>query len=92
MGHPFSICSMCSAVESHSLWPHGLPSARFLSPWDFPGKNTGVGCHFFQGVVFLPGKFHGQRSLEGHSPWHRQELVTTGHTSMHGNIKVMMEH
>ena len=20
---------------------------RFLHPWDFPGKNTGVGCHFF---------------------------------------------
>ena len=20
--------------------------ARLLSPWDFPGKNTGVGCHF----------------------------------------------
>ena len=21
--------------------------ARLLCPWDFPGKNTGVGCHFF---------------------------------------------
>ena len=21
-------------------------SVRFLCPWDFPGKNTGVGCHF----------------------------------------------
>ena len=21
-------------------------SARFLCPWDSPGKNTGVGCHF----------------------------------------------
>ena len=20
---------------------------RLLCPWDFPGKNTGVGCHFF---------------------------------------------
>ena len=19
---------------------------RFLRPWDFPGKNTGMGCHF----------------------------------------------
>ena len=25
--------------------PHGLQPSRFLSPWDFPGKNTGVGCH-----------------------------------------------
>ena len=29
-----------------SLWPHGLWPARLLCPWDFPDKNTGVGCHF----------------------------------------------
>ena len=33
-------------VLSDSLGPHGLYPARFLSPWDFSGKNTGVGCHF----------------------------------------------
>ena len=27
--------------------------------------------------VFLPGKFHGQRSLVGYSPWSRKELDTT---------------
>ena len=31
---------------SISLWPHGLQPASHLCPWDFPGKNTGVGCHF----------------------------------------------
>ena len=31
---------------SDSLWAHGPEPARFLCPWDFPGKNTGVGCHF----------------------------------------------
>ena len=35
----------CS-VMSDSLQPHGLQSARFLCPWDSPGKNTGVGSHF----------------------------------------------
>ena len=25
-------------------------------------------------LAFLPGKFHGQRSLEGYSPWHHKEL------------------
>ena len=25
-------------------------AARLLCPWDFPGKNTGVGCHFLQGI------------------------------------------
>ena len=28
-----------------SLRPHGLQPSRLLRPWDFPGKNTGVGCH-----------------------------------------------
>ena len=27
--------------------------------------------------VFLPGKFHGQRSLAGYSPWGREELDMT---------------
>jgi len=27
--------------------------------------------------VFLPREFHGQRSLAGCSPWHREELDTT---------------
>ena len=25
---------------------HGLQPTRLLHPWDSPGKNTGVGCHF----------------------------------------------
>ena len=32
---------------SDSMRPHGLQPTRLLHPWDFPGKNTGVGCHFF---------------------------------------------
>ena len=28
-------------------------------------------------LVFLPGEFHGQRSLVGYSPWGREELDTT---------------
>ena len=30
--------------------------------------------------VFLPGKFHGQRHLVGHSPWGRKESDKTEHT------------
>ena len=26
--------------------PHRLQPTRLLRPWDSPGKNTGVGCHF----------------------------------------------
>ena len=31
----------------HQTWrPHGLQPTRLLCPWDFPGKSTGVGCHY----------------------------------------------
>ena len=33
-------------VVSDSLWPHGLLPTRLLHPWNFPGKSTGLGCHF----------------------------------------------
>ena len=34
------------SVMSNSLHLHGLLPARLFCPWDFLGKNTGVGCHF----------------------------------------------
>ena len=41
---------------SDSLWPHGLYPARFLSPWNSPGKNTGVGSHsLLQGIFPTQG-------------------------------------
>ena len=41
------------SVVSDSLQPHGLQPTRLLCPWDFPGKNTGVGCHFLLQGIFL---------------------------------------
>ena len=34
------------SVVSDSVRPHGLNPTRLPCPWDSPGKNTGVGCHF----------------------------------------------
>ena len=31
---------------SNSVWPHRRQPTRLPCPWDSPGKNTGVGCHF----------------------------------------------
>ena len=47
----------CSfSVVSHSLQHHGLQSTRLLPLWDFPGKNTGMGCHFLlQGILLTQG-------------------------------------
>ena len=33
-------------VVSDSVRPHRRQPTRLPCPWDSPGKNTGVGCHF----------------------------------------------
>ena len=45
------VLCVCSAV-SGSLRPHGLQPAKHLCAWNFPGKNTGVGCHFLLQGIF----------------------------------------
>ena len=45
---------MCAcSVTPNSLWPQGLYPTRILCPWNFPGKNTGVGYHFLLQGIFL---------------------------------------
>ena len=119
-----------SPAMSNSSWPHGLQPTRLFHPWDFPGKSTGVGCHFLLQEIFptqgsnpglpncrqtlpcgsdskesacnagdlgsIPGlgnspggrhrnplqyscleNRHGQKNLEGYSPWSRKESDTT---------------
>ena len=39
------VCVLSCSVMSDSLQPQGLQPTRLLCPWDFLGKNTGVGCH-----------------------------------------------
>ena len=42
------------AQLSPTVWqPRGLQTVRLLCPWDFPGKNTGVGYHFLLQRIFL---------------------------------------
>ena len=59
---------VCALVVSVSVRPHGLEPARLLSPWDSPGKNTGVGCHALLQRIFLtqgsnPGILHCRQIL-----------------------------
>src|SRR5574341_1134982 len=35
-----------ASVVSDSVRPHRWQPTRLPRPWDSPGKNTGVGCHF----------------------------------------------
>ena len=44
-----SCCCCCycvASVVSDSVQPHRRQPNRLPRPWDSPGKNTGVGCHF----------------------------------------------
>ena len=42
---PCCCCSVASVV-SDSVRPQRRQPTRLPRPWDSPGKNTGVGCHF----------------------------------------------
>ena len=56
LGFEFYKCeneSVSTSVVSDSLPPHGLQPTRLLCPWDFPGKNMGVGCHVLLQGIFL---------------------------------------
>ena len=49
--HSCSILSVIAAAAKSpqscpTVWPHRRKPTRLLCPWDSPGKNTGVGCHF----------------------------------------------
>ena len=39
-------CCWVTSVVSDSVRPHRRQPTRLPHPWDSPGKNTGVGCHF----------------------------------------------
>ena len=39
-------CCWVASVMSDSVWPHRRQPTRLPGPWDSPGKDTGVGCHF----------------------------------------------
>ena len=69
---------MAPLFVSDSLPSLGLQPIRFLYPWNFPGKNTGVGCHSLLQGIFLtqgsnPGLLHCRQILyhlsHQRSPW-----------------------
>ena len=49
------ICICCYLIAESCptlLQLQGLYPTRFLYPWNFPGKDTGVGCHFLLQGIF----------------------------------------
>ena len=53
------------SVGSDFLQPHGLQPTRLLCPWDYPGKSTGIGCHFLLQRIFLTQECNRVSSLAG---------------------------
>ena len=72
---PLGICLFLSLVMEGGagvFWPPSPGRAILLlpSPWDFSGKNTGVGCHFL-----LQGSFPTQRSNPCLLHWQADSLL-----------------
>ena len=44
--HASQYCCYVASVVSDSVRPQRRQPTRLCHPWDSPGKNTGVGCHF----------------------------------------------
>ena len=71
------VCAHVLSPVRDSLGHHGLWPAQFLCPWDFPVKNTRVGCHFLvqgnlptQGLTPVPCiPFAGSWPLGHCTPW-----------------------
>ena len=76
-------CCLVAQPSLDSLSPHGLQPPRLLCPWDFPGKNSGAGCHFL-----LQGIFPTQRANLG--LLHRRQILY--HLNHQGNQATMGIH
>ena len=65
-------CVLSHSVVSSSLVPNGLQPARFLCPWNLPGKNTEMSCHLLlQGIFLTEGS---NPRLLHLLPWQRDSL------------------
>ena len=60
----------CMRMDAQSFQLFAIPwtVAKFLCPWVFSGRNTGIGCHFLlQGILLTQGSnpslLHGRQIL-----------------------------
>ena len=70
----YCCCCSVASVVSNSVRPHRQQPTRLPQPWDSPGKNTRVGCHF------LPQCMKGKVKVKSRS---RVPLLATPWTAAH---------
>ena len=59
LGWNSDVCCCCccvASVMSDSVRPYRWQPTRLPRPWDSPGKNTGVGCHFLLQCMKVKGE------------------------------------
>ena len=53
-----SVTKLCSTLATPWTIAHQAPLSRLLCPWDFPDKNSGMGCHFLLQGIFPTQKLN----------------------------------
>ena len=79
---PTIVATCLSYLKQGVHFPHGLDSKESAcnegDPGSVPGLRRSPWRREWQPTpVFLPGEFHGQRSLVGYSPWSHKRSDTT---------------
>ena len=69
---------------SNSVRPHRRQPTRLPRPWDSPGKNTGVGCHFLLQCVKVKSESEVAQSCP--TPSNPMDCSPPG-SSVHGNFQ-----
>ena len=69
---------------SDSVRPHRGQPTRLPRPWDSPGKNTGVGCHFLLQCTKV--KSESEVTQSGPTPSDPMDCSLPG-SSVHGNFQ-----
>ena len=70
---------------SSCLRSHGLQPARLLCPWNFLGKNTGVGCHsLLQGILPAQGSNPGLLHCRQTEPPNKPSQLTNNVVTVSG--------
>ena len=96
--HMLCVCMLNHSVVSDSLWPHRLQPSRLLCPWDFLGKNTGVGCHSLLQRVFLtqgsnPCLLHYRQILSteppGHASWSKKQKTWSRNKIVTHSVEIL---
>ena len=63
LSHVLLLLLLVASVMSDSVRPHRRQPTRLPRPWDSPGKNTGVGCHFLLQCMKVKSESEGAQSL-----------------------------